>query len=59
MIGVITGRDVLANLKLIWAEFGFLCLARCVLACAFGPKTTFLEIAFRRRQTPAGTRSPR
>ncbi len=48
MIGVITSRDVLLNLRLIWAEYGFSCLARCLFACAFGPKTTFLEVAFRR-----------
>ncbi len=50
MIGVITSRDVLQNLRLIWAEYGFGCLARCLFACAFGPKTTFLEIAFKKQK---------
>ncbi len=54
MIGVITSRDVLQNLRLIWAEFGFRCLLRCVAACAFGPKTTFLEVAFRRKELNPG-----
>ncbi len=48
MIGVITSRDVLLNLRLIWSEFGFICLLRCVLACTLGrKKTTFLEVAVR------------
>ncbi len=56
MIGVITSRDVLLNLRLIWTEFGFLCLARCVLACTLGRRTTFLEIAFR---DPSSSPRPR
>jgi len=55
MVGVITSRDVLLNVRLIWSEFGFLCLARCMLACASGRKTTFLEIAFRRRDSLPGS----
>ena len=47
MIGVITSRDVLRNLHVIVREFGVLCTLRCFGACLFGPKTTFLEIAFR------------
>jgi hypothetical protein len=50
MIGVITSRDVLLNLRLIWAEFGFICVARCLFACASRQKTTFLEVAFRHRR---------
>lgn len=54
MVGVITSRDVLLNLRLIWAEFGFVCLARCLFVCACGRKTTFLEVALRPcRQLPA------
>lgn len=48
MQGVITGRDVLKNSMLIWREFGPRCLVRCLLACAMGPKTTFLMIAFKK-----------
>lgn len=44
MHGVITGRHVVFNARLIWREFGPACLARCVWACFFGPKTTFLNI---------------
>ena len=29
-------------------EFGPLCLVRCFVACAIGPKTTFLRIAFKK-----------
>ena len=48
MLGVITGRDVLKNSMLIWREFGGRCLLRCFVACAVGPKTTFLMIAFKK-----------
>ena len=58
MVGVITSRDVLLNLRVIWAEFGFLCVARCLFACAFGPKTTFLEVAFRRRRALSAKETP-
>lgn len=49
MNGVITSRDVFANMRLIWKEFGFRCLMRCVW-CSIDPgtkPTTFLDIAFR------------
>ena len=48
MLGVITGRDVLKNSRLIWREFGARCLLRCFMACAMGPKTTFLNVAFKK-----------
>ncbi len=48
MRGVITARDVLANLGLVWREFGALCVFRCFAAALRRQKTTFLEIAFRR-----------
>jgi hypothetical protein len=49
MNGVITGKDVFANFRLIWREFGFRCLIRC-LWCTVDPhkSSTFLEIAFRK-----------
>lgn len=51
MIGVITGRDVVVNFRLIWREFGFRCLLRCLWVAARGlkgPRTTFLDVAFRK-----------
>lgn len=45
MRGVITGRDVLSNLGLIWREFGALCVWRCFWACLSGQRTTFLDLA--------------
>lgn len=45
MRGVITTRDVAENLFLIYREFGFGCLVRCVAALVRGRPTTFLEIA--------------
>jgi len=49
MNGVITSRDVVSNFRIIWREFGFKCLMRCVW-CSIDPhkNTTFLEIAFRK-----------
>lgn len=46
MDGVIRGLDVLANAGVIWREFGFRCLYRCLRACVVGPRTTFLDIAW-------------
>jgi hypothetical protein len=49
MRGVITTRDVLANLGLIWREFGTACLLRCltsmVISALRGKPTTFLDVA--------------
>lgn len=50
MRGVITLRDVLANLGLIFREFGAPCLARCFLASLKRQHTTFLEVAFRPKE---------
>ncbi|MBJ6762334.1 hypothetical protein JGU66_16310 [Myxococcaceae bacterium JPH2] len=47
MRGVITLRDVLANLGVVFREFGPLCVARCVVASLCRRRTTFLEIAVR------------
>ncbi|MGQ0508324.1 MAG: hypothetical protein ACT4TC_23745 [Myxococcaceae bacterium] len=47
MRGVITGRDVVANLGLIWREFGFTCLLRCLYASLSGKPCTFLECALK------------
>jgi len=45
MHGVITTKDVLANLGLIWREFGPRCVVRCLLTMMSGKPTTFLEVA--------------
>jgi len=47
MRGVITGRDVLANMPLIWREFGLTCLLRCLYASVSGKPCTFLECAMK------------
>jgi hypothetical protein len=46
MDGVIRGREVVTNARLIVREFGVRCLFRCIRACLFGPRTTFLECAW-------------
>ncbi|HYV43697.1 MAG TPA: hypothetical protein VFA20_02505 [Myxococcaceae bacterium] len=49
MNGVITSKDVLANMGLIWREFGPGCFVRCMKALVSGlvsgKPTTFLEVA--------------
>jgi hypothetical protein len=45
MNGVITTRDVVSNLGLIWREFGTLCVLRCLRAVIRGKPTTFLNVA--------------
>ena len=56
MHGVITTRDVLSNLLLIWKEFGFACLVRCLGALARGKPTTFLEVALKQGCEPPRSR---
>lgn len=50
MKGVITGREVASHFGLIWREFGFRCLLRCVHACLARRRRTFLEIAWESRR---------
>jgi len=45
MKGVITSADILRNMRLIWREFGPLCLLRCFCAILRSEPTTFLQIA--------------
>jgi hypothetical protein len=45
MQGVITGKDVLRNLPLIWREFGTRCAVKALRAIITGKKTTFLDVA--------------
>lgn len=52
MRGVIRTKDVLANLGLVWREFGALCVLRCLAASLAQKPTTFLDIAFRRTDRP-------
>ena len=49
MQGIITGSDVVKNLRLIWREFGPSCLLRCVAAVLTGRHTTFLELTWGER----------
>lgn len=49
MVGVITLRDVLANLTLVAREFGAVCVVRCLLASLRRQRITFLEIALRQK----------
>ncbi|HEY8212407.1 MAG TPA: hypothetical protein VIG99_33215 [Myxococcaceae bacterium] len=55
MNGVITSKDVLANMGLIWREFGPGCFVRCVRALVSGlvsgKPTTFLEVAVKPHTT--------
>lgn len=46
MRGVITQRDVLANFRLIWREFGSRCALRCFVAAFSTRPTTFLDVVF-------------
>jgi hypothetical protein len=43
MRGVITGKDVVENVGLIYREFGVRCLARLLWVLMVGKRTTFLE----------------
>ena len=43
--GVITSRDVIKNLPLIWREFGTLCALKCIRAVVRRERTTFLDVA--------------
>ena len=45
MQGVITGKDVLKHLPLIWREFGTRCAVKALTAVLTGKKTTFLDCA--------------
>jgi hypothetical protein len=45
MHGLITHREVLANLGLIWREFGSGCVVRCLFAVVTRRRTTFLDVA--------------
>lgn len=44
MRGVITTRDVLRHLPLIWREFGGRVALRCVAVVVLRRRTTFLDV---------------
>ena len=44
MRGIITGRDVVQNLGIIYREFGPRCLARLLWVLVVGKRTTFLDV---------------
>jgi hypothetical protein len=44
MRGVITGRDVVRNVGIIYREFGVRCLGRLLWVLMVGKRTTFLEV---------------
>lgn len=44
MRGVITTRDVVIHLGLIWREFGPGCFLRCLRAIIVRKETTFLDV---------------
>ena len=45
MEGIITSRDVIAHLPLIWKEYGAGCALRAIKAVVTQKKTTFLDVA--------------
>jgi hypothetical protein len=47
MRGIITGRDVVQNVGIIYREFGARCLLRCLWVLAVGKRTTFLDVVSR------------
>jgi len=49
MKGVITIRDVVTHIGLIWREFGLKCFLRCLGSLLSSRPTTFLEVAVRLR----------
>ncbi len=48
MRGLITNREVLMNLGVIWREFGLGCVLRCMWVVCHGRQTTFLDVVFKR-----------
>jgi hypothetical protein len=44
MRGIITGRDVVRHVGIIYREFGARCLVRCLWVLAIGKQTTFLDV---------------
>jgi hypothetical protein len=45
MEGIITSKDVLVHLPLIWKEYGTGCALRALRAVVTRQKTTFLDVA--------------
>lgn len=60
MRGLITGRDVLFNLRTIWVEFGPSVALSCVGALFKRKPTTFLDLALKNvALSPCSDRRPR
>jgi len=59
MEGVITSRDVIKNLPLIWREFGTLCALKCIRAVVKRERTTFLDVACGSQRPAASHRNLR
>jgi hypothetical protein len=57
--GVITSRDVIKNLPLIWREFGTLCAFKCIKAVIRRERTTLLDVACGVQQPSTGSRQYR
>lgn len=53
MQGVITSRDVIRHLPLIWREFGTACVFKCLRAMVKKEQTTFLDVALGCTQLPS------
>lgn len=54
--GIITSKDVLLHLPLIWREYGTGCALRALSAVVRRKRTTFLDVAcdtVRREEVPA------
>lgn len=48
MHGLVTGKDVLLNLRIVWTEFGAAVTLRCLCALVRRERTTFLDVALKR-----------
>jgi hypothetical protein len=62
MHGLVTSKDVLLNLRLVWTEFGPAVTLRCLRAMLRREATTFLDVALKEplaRPCPRRARTPR
>ena len=60
MDGVITSKDVLVHLPLIWKEYGTGCALRALKAVVTRQRTTFLDVACGApERKPAQAKQPR
>ena len=61
MEGLITSRDVIVHLPLIWKEYGTGCALRALKAVVTRERTTFLDVACRLEssRSAGGEKPPR